>query len=88
MDQDIKDKLALLMGQFSFYSAIAAPLLPPNALKVLGIAQTALLALQNASNIGDDVTDEQLAAMFDAYEQGKVADQLVQAAASRPADNG
>lgn len=58
---------------------VAAPLLPPNAQLALKIAMTALGAIQAAQNGGHDVTDAELAALFDLDAQAKAEDASAQA---------
>lgn len=73
-----------LAGIFAAAAAETPGALPPNAQLALGIASNALAALKSAESTGVDVTDAELAQLFDLYRAAQAADDAAQAAAKRP----
>lgn len=77
-----------IAGEIQIFTAVATPLLPPGAQLAATLALNAMRAVQNAQNGGQDVTPEELAALFAADDQAKADDLRAQqeaiAKASQP----
>jgi len=74
---------AVQMATIFAQAAAATPgVLPPNAQLALGITTQVLAAVQAAEGSGADITDADLAGLFDLYRAAQKADDAAQAAAA------
>ena len=67
-----------IAAQIQVFAGAATPFLPPNAQLAVTLANAAMQAVHNAQNGGQDVTPEQLEALFAADDQAKADDLLAQ----------